>query len=98
MGEVEKYKAQLIAKDFSQNYGVDYKEIFSHMKKMLTIRLTIASFASFSWKIFQLDVKGAFLNSNLDVKIYMEQSQGFISVKLLMSNEATPEQIVAILG
>ena len=48
------------------------------MAKMPTIRIILALSVAQGWKVFQLDVKSAFLNGDLDVKIYMNQIEGFI--------------------
>jgi hypothetical protein len=44
-GTLEKYKAQLVAKGFSQQEGIDYEEIFRPTTKMSTIRLVLAMVA-----------------------------------------------------
>ena len=77
-GEIEKYKARLVAKGFSQQYGLDYEETFAPVAKMPTIRLIMSISASMGWKLFQLDVKSAFLNGDLDVERFMRQLQGFV--------------------
>ena len=41
-GVVEKYKAHLVAKGFSQQHGVDYDEVFAPVARLETIRLIIA--------------------------------------------------------
>jgi len=74
----EKYKVRLVAKGFSQKYGIDYEETFALVKKMPTIRIILTFSAAQGWKVFQLDVKSAFLNGDLDVEIFMNQLEGFI--------------------
>nr|GFC00774.1 reverse transcriptase [Tanacetum cinerariifolium] len=65
-GEVEKYKARLVAKGYKQKHGIDYKEIFSPIARLETIRMIIAITAQHKWKIHQMDVKLAFLNGLLE--------------------------------
>ena len=77
-GEIEKYKARLVAKGFAQKYGIDYEETFAPVAKMPTVRIILSLSAAQGWKVFQLDVKSAFLNGDLDVEIYMNQPEGFI--------------------
>ena len=69
--DIEKYKARLVAKDFAQKYDVDYEETFALVAKMPTVRIILALFGAQGWKFFQLDVKIAFLNGDLDVEIFM---------------------------
>ena len=73
---IERYKARLVARGFSQQYGLDYDERFSPMAKIKTVRVLPALAASKSWKLWQMDVKNAFCNGELDREIYMEQPQG----------------------
>jgi len=67
VGDIEKYKARLVAKGFAQKYIVDYEKTFAPMEKMPTVRIIFALSVAQGWKSFQLDVKSAFLNGELDV-------------------------------
>ena len=71
-GEVDKYKAQLVAKGYKQKYRVDYKEVFAPVARQDTIRLIISIAAHKSWLIYQLDVKSAFLHGELQEEVYGE--------------------------
>ncbi|KAM7494627.1 hypothetical protein LguiB_029236 [Lonicera macranthoides] len=77
-GTIDRYKARLVAHGFSQQYGLDCEETFSPVAKMVTVRTIISLAANIGWKLWQLDVKNAFLYGELDRDIFMEQPQGFI--------------------
>ncbi|KAA0057473.1 retrovirus-related Pol polyprotein from transposon TNT 1-94 [Cucumis melo var. makuwa] len=68
-GNVDKYKAHLVAKGYKQEFGVDYKEVFASVAQHDTIRLVIALATQNSWPIFQLDVKSVFLHGDLQEKV-----------------------------
>jgi hypothetical protein len=78
-GGVDRYKARLVAKDYKEKYGIDYEEVFALVARLNTVRLLISLVAHHSWKIYQLDVKSAFLNGVLEEEVYVEQPEGFIS-------------------
>ncbi|KAL1213897.1 Retrovirus-related Pol polyprotein from transposon TNT 1-94 [Cardamine amara subsp. amara] len=77
-GEPIKHKARLVARGFTQEYGVDYLETFAPVSRHDTIRTLLAVAAQKKWKLFQMDVKSAFLNGELQEDIYVEQPPGFI--------------------
>ncbi|CAM8953275.1 unnamed protein product [Rhodiola kirilowii] len=77
-GEVEKYKARLVSKAYKQRYGIDYDEVFAPVARVDTIRLLTAIAAQNQWKIYQMDVKSAFLNGYLEEEVYIDQPPGYV--------------------
>jgi hypothetical protein len=77
-GEVEHYKARLVARGFTQTYGMDYNETFVLVAKFTSIPYILALAALENMEIHQMDVKTAFLNGKLEEEIYMEQPQEFV--------------------
>jgi hypothetical protein len=76
-GEVDKHKARLVAKGFAQEYGVDYNETFAPVTRLDTIRMVLAIAAQHNWKVYQMDVKSAFLNEYLEEEVYVQQPPGY---------------------
>lgn len=70
-GTLERYKACLVAKGYTQEYGINYQETFSPVVKITTIRCLIAIAASKGWSLFQLDIKNAFLREDLHEDVCM---------------------------
>jgi len=59
---INKHKVRLVVKGYAQIYGIDYSNTFALVAKMDTIRLLFVVAAHKNWKVYQLDVKSAFLN------------------------------------
>ena len=66
-----------MAKGFTQMKGIDYEETFSLVVRFASIRLILAVVSHLDLKLYQMDVKTAFLNGELDEEIYMDQPMGF---------------------
>ena len=76
-GSIERYKARLCAKGFSQVEGVDYSETFAPVAKLTSLRALLSMAAIQDLELQQLDVKSAFLNGTLKEDIYMQQPERF---------------------
>jgi hypothetical protein len=77
-GEIIKNKSRLVCKGYSQVEGIYFEETFTPVARLEAIRMFLA-FGSFrKFKIYQMDVKSAFLNGTLEEEVYIEQPEGFI--------------------
>ncbi|GJS90610.1 retrovirus-related pol polyprotein from transposon TNT 1-94 [Tanacetum coccineum] len=77
-GDVLKNKARLVAKGYRQEEGIDFDESFAPVTRIEAIRIFIANAASKNMTIYQMDVKTAFLNGELEEEVYVSQPEGFI--------------------
>jgi len=71
------YRSQLVVKEFSQIKGINFNELFSLVVYYETAHLFLAIATLKDWNIHSVDVKTAYFYSDLDEKIYMEQSEDF---------------------
>jgi len=76
-GHVVRNKARLVAQGFSQKEGIDYGETFAPVARLEAIRILLAFAASRGYKLYQMDVKSAFLNGFIEEEVYVKQPPGF---------------------
>ncbi|GJW08118.1 retrovirus-related pol polyprotein from transposon TNT 1-94 [Tanacetum coccineum] len=69
--------ARLVAKGYRQEEGIDFEESFAPVARIEVIRIFIANAASKNMVIYQMDVKTAFLNGDLQEEIFVSQPKGF---------------------
>ena len=82
-GVITRNKARLAAKDYNKEEDIDYDETFALIVRLEAIRMLLA-FASFmDFKLYQMDVKSAFLNGFIEEEIYIEQPPHFESFDFL---------------
>eukprot|EP00253_Pinus_taeda_P033721 PITA_33721 len=77
-GDVIRNKAILVCKGYVQQKGIDFEETFSPIARLEAIRMFLALSIFQKFKVFQMDVKSAFLNGDLEEEVYIEQPDGFI--------------------
>ena len=75
-GSIEGYKTHLVAKGFTQEYGIDYEETFAPVARISSVHALLAVAAASKWDLFQMDVKNAFLNRDLSEEFYMQPPPG----------------------
>ena len=76
-GEVERYKARLVAKGYTQVYGEDYTETFAPVAKLHSVRVLLSIAVNLSWGLWQMDVKNAFLQGDLEEEVFMAPPEGY---------------------
>jgi hypothetical protein len=67
----------LVCKGYAQIEGLDFDETFAPVARLEAIRMFLTSVCRKKFKVYQMDVKSAFLNGDLKEEVYMEQPEGF---------------------
>lgn len=75
-GFVDKHKARLIAKRYTQTFGIDYKETFAPVVKINIVHVLLSVALNNRWLMCQMDVKNVLLHENLEKEVYMKLSSG----------------------
>ena len=76
-GIVVRNKARLVAKGFSQVEGLNFGETFALVARLEAIRILLAYASHHEIKLYQMDVKSAFLNDFINELVYVDQPPGF---------------------
>lgn len=76
-GNVVRNKARLVAQGYTQVEGIDFNETFAPVARLESVRLLLAIACHLKFKLYQMDVKSAFLNGLLKEEVYVEQPTGF---------------------
>ena len=77
VGIVTRNKARLVANGYSQREGIDFDETFEIVARLEAIRILLAYVAHANFKVYQIDVKCAFLIGELEEKVYAQHPRGF---------------------
>ncbi|KAI3715123.1 hypothetical protein L6452_22092 [Arctium lappa] len=76
-GIVIRNKARLVAQGYTQEEGIDYEEVFAPVARIEAIRLFLAYASYMNFKVYQMDVKSAFLYGSIEEEVYVCQPPGF---------------------
>jgi hypothetical protein len=74
---VTRNKARLVAKGYSQVEGLDFDETYAPVARLESIRILLAYATYHGFKLYQMDVKSAFLNGPIKEEVYVEQRPDF---------------------
>ncbi|GJV62615.1 retrovirus-related pol polyprotein from transposon TNT 1-94 [Tanacetum coccineum] len=77
-GIVSRNKARLVAQGYNQQEGIDYNETYAPVARLESIRILLAYACALDFKLFQMNVKSAFLNGFINEEVYVAQPPGFI--------------------
>ena len=76
-GIVVRNKARLVAQGYTQVEGLDFEETYNPIARSQAIRILLAYACAHNIKLYQMDVKSAFLNGYINEEVYVEQPPGF---------------------
>ena len=76
-GNIVRNKARLVAHGYTQVEGLDFGETFAPVARLESIRLMLAVACYLKTKLYQIDIKAAFLNGVIDEEVYVEQPKGY---------------------
>jgi hypothetical protein len=76
-GTVVRNKARLVVQGYTQIEGVDFDETFAPVARIESIRILLSIACQLDFKLYQMDVKSAFLNGVLQEEVYVKQPKGF---------------------
>ena len=76
-GSIQKHKARIVAQGFTQVEGIDFDQTFTPVAKFSSLRTVFALATKHDLELHQMDVKAAYLNTDLKEDLYMEASPGF---------------------
>ncbi|GJZ12065.1 retrovirus-related pol polyprotein from transposon TNT 1-94 [Tanacetum coccineum] len=62
IGNLNQRTLRLVAQGYNQQEGIDYDETYASVARLESIRILLAYACDFDFKLFQIDIKSAFLN------------------------------------
>ncbi|GJT19773.1 retrovirus-related pol polyprotein from transposon TNT 1-94 [Tanacetum coccineum] len=78
IGNLNQRTLRLVAQGYNQQEGIDYDETYAPVARLESIRILLAYACALDFKLFQMDVKNAFLNGFINEEVYVAQPSGFI--------------------
>jgi hypothetical protein len=75
---VTRNKGRLVVNGYSQVEGLDFDETYAPVARLESIRILLAYATYHGFKLYQMDVKSAFLNGPIKEEVYVEQPPGFM--------------------
>ncbi|GJZ16829.1 retrovirus-related pol polyprotein from transposon TNT 1-94 [Tanacetum coccineum] len=77
-GVISRRKARLVAQGYNQQEGIDYEKTYAPVARLESIRILLAYACALDFRLFQMDVKSAFLNGFINEEVYVAQPSRFI--------------------
>ena len=74
-------KERLLCKGYAQVEWIDFEETYAPVARLEEIRMFLALSSHKNFKVYQMDVKSAFLNGKIEEEVYIEQPEGFLLSK-----------------
>ena len=72
-GEIIQNKSRLVAQGYTQVEGANFNESFTPVARLESIRILMSIACTMNFKLYQMDVKCAFLNGYLNEEVFVEQ-------------------------
>ncbi|GJU03420.1 retrovirus-related pol polyprotein from transposon TNT 1-94 [Tanacetum coccineum] len=81
-GIVSRNKARLVAQGYNQQEGIYFDETYAPVARLESIRILLAYACAHDFKLYQMDVKSAFLNGSINEEVYVAQPLGFVDFEI----------------
>ncbi|GJT66927.1 retrovirus-related pol polyprotein from transposon TNT 1-94 [Tanacetum coccineum] len=92
-GIISRNKARLIAQGYNQQEGIDFDETYAPVARLESIRILLANACAHDFKLYQMDVKSAFLNGFINEEVYVSQPPGLEDSKPIKTPMASETKL-----
>jgi len=75
-------KAKLVVKGYYQEEDIDFEESYASVARLEGIRMLLTFASHMNFMLYQMDVKGAFINDYINKEVYVIQPSGFEDLHL----------------